>query len=283
MEGPAAKLFGASIVLLAGYVFLKTSYLRRITTEHLRTDRYALHLLGISLALYVAGDLAAALLPDWTPTILASVRRDAASSGLTPPVINSIMLGAVLGLIENIWVRIKTRSDPAMLNSADLAWHRKFRLAAVIRFVRKCSDEKMRTLFRALMLRKLIMVTLKSGKVYVGNPSWPEFDPSYHLASLKLIQFASGSRDKDSKKVSLTTGYNKLTQALKPVPQNTDRRLLSATNPLRTDPFLLPAGGGNVQIDIEDFGVVIAWSEVETFSIFDENIYAWFQTQLPAP
>jgi hypothetical protein len=205
MEGTVAKVFGASIALLAGYAFLKVSYLRRFSTEHLRTDRYALHLLGVSLALYVLGDFAAAVIPEWTPEALVGVKNDAIRSGLTEPVVNSIIFGILFGLADNLIVRFEMRNDPAMLNNTDLSWRRSMRLAAVAKFVCKCSDAKLRTLFRALMLCKRVMITMKSGKVYVGEPRWPDVDPAYQFASMKLVPFASGARDKDTKRLRLTT------------------------------------------------------------------------------
>jgi hypothetical protein len=31
------------------------------------------------------------------------------------------------------------------------------------------------------------------------------------------------------------------------------------------------------EIDIEDLGIVIQWKDVESLTLFDANIYAWFQ------
>ena len=35
--------------------------------------------------------------------------------------------------------------------------------------------------------------------------------------------------------------------------------------------------------DIEDLGIVIAWSEVESLTIYDDNLYKAFQEQTPSP
>jgi hypothetical protein len=37
------------------------------------------------------------------------------------------------------------------------------------------------------------------------------------------------------------------------------------------------------QVDIEDLGVVIAWSEVESLTIFDDNLYKALLEQTPSP
>jgi hypothetical protein len=63
-----------------------------------------------------------------------------------------------------------------------------------------------------------------------------------------------------------------------------DPPTLGPENVLRSDLLLLPtANGSQAVIDIEDFGVVITWSEVETFTIFDGNVFEWFQAQPASP
>jgi hypothetical protein len=36
-------------------------------------------------------------------------------------------------------------------------------------------------------------------------------------------------------------------------------------------------------VDIEDMGVVISWSQVESLTIYDEDLYIAFQAQSPPP
>jgi hypothetical protein len=42
MGEAARSVFSASIALLAGYAFIRVSYYRRFSAEHLKTDRFAL-------------------------------------------------------------------------------------------------------------------------------------------------------------------------------------------------------------------------------------------------
>ena len=192
------------------------------------------------------------------------------------------MLAAVLlGVADNFRVLYVMRKDPALTNNARLPLRKRLRLAGVAKIICNSNDANIRLIFRALMLRKLIMITMKSRKVYVGNPVWPDFDPAHVLTSLKILQLASGSRDEASRKVNLTTDYGALTTALR---ASSSRGVsdLDRANPLRSDVFDLPLEGGKfVQVDIEDFGAVISWNEIESITIFDKNIYAWFQQQPP--
>lgn len=284
MEQAASKLFGASIALLAGYVWFRVSYRRRFAVEHLRTDRFAIYLVGISVVLYVLGDFCAHIIPDWMPSwpVLVRVRDDARLAGINEAVINAVVLATIWGFAENCNVLRKmtrNRSLSQALNA--LSFKGKLRLAAIADFINRSSDSNVRTLFRAQILRKRIIVTLKSMKVYVGEPDWPNFDPAHSLASIKLRLFASGSRNKDTKKVLLSTSYVALDAALRPAEDTGP--LADGIIPLRVDTFLLdiPGTAEPARIDIEDLGIVISWSEIESISIFDPNIYAWFQTQPP--
>jgi hypothetical protein len=285
VEQAASKLFGASIALLAGYVWFRVSYRRRFAVEHLRTDRFAIYLVGISVVLYVLGDFLAHILPDLMPDcpVLMRVREDARLAGITEAVINAVILAILWGVAENCHVLRKMARNRSLTQALDaLPFKKKLRLAAIADYINRSSDSNVRTLFRAQILRKRIMITLKSMKVYVGEPDWPNFDPAHSLASIKIRLFASGSRNKDTKKVSLSTSYVALDSALRPAEDTGP--LADGMIPLRVDTFLLdiPGTAEPAKIDIEDLGTVISWSEIESISIFDPNIYAWFQSQAPA-
>src|SRR5882672_7123434 len=62
MEESVFKALGLSVTLLAGYCFFLTSAYRRFRAEHLRPDRFAFHVLGVSVFLYVVGVLVASIL-----------------------------------------------------------------------------------------------------------------------------------------------------------------------------------------------------------------------------
>jgi hypothetical protein len=57
-----AKALGASVPLLAGYLFLRMSPYRRYRAEHLRTDRFALHVFEFSVVCYAVGVLTASFI-----------------------------------------------------------------------------------------------------------------------------------------------------------------------------------------------------------------------------
>src|SRR5205823_756791 len=145
------------------------------------------------------------------------------TAGITPAVINAMLAAVLLAVADNFRVLFVMRKDPALPKNAPSAplslpkrlrlLRKRLRLAGVANVVCKSNDANVRIIFRALLLRKLIMITLKSRKVYVGNPVWPDFDPAHVLTSLKILQFASGTRDEASRKVTLTTDYGALVGA----------------------------------------------------------------------
>jgi hypothetical protein len=279
----AHQALAASVFLLAGYVYIRTSYYRRFSAEHLRTDRFALHILGYALVFAVIGAALAEGIPSWTPKSFAPAENDLRVVGITATTVNALVLAALLGMLNNVWVLLKMRDDFAVLSVSGRPYLSRLRIAATALYIRKSNDAMLRSLFRALLRRKQIMITLKSHKVYVGQPLFqPDIDPSTVFTSLRIIPFASGSRDDKTKKVTLSTQYSELANDLKEIPGN-------AKNPDKADPFLSTKftltvrPGVTAPIDIEDIGIVISWCEVESLSLFDENIYNWFQAQPPPP
>ena len=101
-------------------------------SEHLRTDRFALHVLGYSFAFFILGDILAEFIPYGTPTKLQHVASALASAGITAPVINAIVLGIVWAAGDNFRVRYLMRNDTAM--DARSGFWESVRFAAVARF-----------------------------------------------------------------------------------------------------------------------------------------------------
>jgi len=279
MGEAARSVFSASLSLFAGFAFIHFSYYRRFSAERLQTDRYAFILLGYSFAAFVLGQVAAELIPDYTPQSLFKLRADLAAAGITPPVINSILFGFAAAALDNIRVLIFMRDDVSMITRRH--FFEDLRIAAVTLFVRKSNDSALRVIFRATIMKKSLMVTLKSHKVYVGKPYlllWD--DPTPQLTYIKLLPSKSGYRDPITKKVSLPTRYDELSNRLVEYNQVTPGER-DVTNPLLKDILGLADNAGTIiaDIDIEDLGVVIAWAEVESLTIFDENLYEAFQSQ----
>ena len=281
MGDAARSVFSASIALLAGYSFIRLSYYRRFAAEYLRTDRFALHVLGYSFVFFLIGEIAAELIPHWTWRPFLSAESGLERVGITAAVVNAIVLGAILALLDNIRVRCLMRKDAAM--SARSGILEGLRIAAVARFVRKSNDSALRAIFRATILKKDLMVTLKSNKVYVGKPYlllWD--DPTQALTFIKMLPLKSGFRDPNTKKVNLTTHYDALANRLVELGglRNPHK---DGADPLASDLLGLLDENDEVaaEIDIEDLGIVISWSQVESLTIYDDNLYKAFQ-MLPA-
>jgi hypothetical protein len=276
--GEAARTaFTASIALLAGYLFIRFSYYRRFTAEYLRTDRFALHVLGYSFVLFLLGEILAQLIPHWTLDRFLSVERDLERVGITAPTINAILVGLTFAVLDNVRVRYLMRKDVSI--SVRSGFFQGLQIAAVARFVRKSNDSALRAIFRATILKKDLMVTLKSNKVYVGKPYlflWE--DPTQALTFIKILPIKSGYRDPTTKKVTFSTRYDDLVDRLVEI-EGSQRPVVDRTDPLASDLLGLTNNQDEVEasIDIEDLGVVISWSQVESMTIFDENLYKAFQ------
>jgi hypothetical protein len=169
--------------------------------------------LGYSFVFFLVGEILAQLIPHWTLDRFLSVEGDLEKVGITAPVINAILLGLVLALLDNARVRCLMRKDASM--STRSGFFEGVRIAAVARFVRKSNDSALRAIFRATILKKDLMVTLKSNKVYVGKPYlllWD--DPTQALTFIKILPIKSGYRDPTTKKVTLSTRYNEIVDRL---------------------------------------------------------------------
>jgi hypothetical protein len=283
MGDTARSIFSASISLLAGYTFIRLSYYRRFSAEHLKTDRFALHVLGYSFCFFILGEIIAEFIPDWIPGWFAPARAGLTAAGITAPVVNAIFLALVVAVFDNVRVRYLMRTDASM--TASESFLEGVRIAAVARFVRNSNDSALRAIFRATILKKSLMVTLKSHKVYVGKPYlllWE--DPTQALTFIKILPIRSGYRDPATKKVHLPTRYDALGDRLVEL-EFVPRADHDVADPLSSDILGLKNSQGEIvaRVDIDDLGVVIAWSEVESLTIFDESLYQAFQEQAPAP
>jgi len=282
MGDAARSFFSASIALLAGYAFIRLSYYRRFRAEHLRTDRFALHVLGLSFVFFLGGSLAAELIPHWTFERFLHLEESLEKVGITAAVIDAILLGSFAGVIDNLLIRFQMRKDGAMLERAGFIGG--MRTAALSLFIRKTNDSAIRAIFRATILKKDVMVTLKSNKVYIGKPYrvlWD--DPTQALTFIKILPLKSGYRDPDTKKVTITTRYDALRDQL--VELDLSNAVRDPANPLASEIWGLGNERDEViaEIDIEDLGVVISWTQVESLTIYDDNLYKAFQALPPTP
>jgi hypothetical protein len=273
------KLFGAGVALLAGYIFLRTSPYRKYRAEHLRSDRFALHVLVYSIGLYTLGATASsAISRNFGGGIAERLLAYAEDySGVKATVILSVVFAPIVALADNLRILFLMRKDAAV--TPYNLWRNpmtKIRFAAAARYVLKCNDAATKTLYRATFGRKPLMLTLKSGKVYVGQPTAEMRDPSLLAGSIRLIPIASGYRDTSTHKVTFTTPYKDMTRRMRPIASEQQAR---RDDPLGVDLAELKISDKeNVEIDMQDIGVVVFWSEVQSLTIFNEDLYRAFQS-----
>lgn len=108
----------------------------------------------------------------------------------------------------------------------------------------------------------------------------PNLDPVHPLTSLKLVPVVSGYRDAATKKVVFTTSYKDMEQKIAQIQDESSGSAVvnDKFNPLRTDVWeLFLSESSTARIDVEDFGVVLPWAEIESLTIFDPNIYNAFE------
>ncbi len=283
MEESVVKAFSLSLTLFAGYLFIRLSPYRRFQAENLRPDRYAYHVLGFSLALYLVGvAIAVAIGFDVEDGPMSKLAHNVAQyTHIQAPVIITIALALILAVVDSLCTAFVMRRDPA-LQLVD--WTQPFarmRLAAVARSIRKSDDSVLRLLWRATIQGTPLMVTLKSGKVYVGKSAETISDPSVRSQSLKIIPFLSGYRN-ETHKVELPTDYQRIYEMMRRKPEE-EEQPVNLSDPLAVEYVDLKCRDGTlVEVDMQNMGVVILWSEVQSLTLYDKNIYRAFQDTGPA-
>lgn len=283
MEGELTHTaLSVTVALFAGYLFFRISYLTRFSLEHLRTDRLALHLFGYAAAFVMGGAFVAQIVPNLTPRVLYGFQDSIAFLGFSSTSINAIGLAIIVALGHNFCVLFYMRKDPAVLITRldpYKSLRARMRIAGIALYVRRSEDPMLRTLFRAAVLQKLIMVTLKNDKVYVGKLLVPAAgDPTQPITAIKIFPLASGARNKRTKKVTLSTAYSEFLGQLSKPP-------ISPAHYDSSDPFLsieavLKFSPTEVQrIDSEDLGIIVMWNQVHSLTIFDRHVYRWFENK----
>jgi hypothetical protein len=252
----------------------------------MRTDRFAFHVLGWAVCFYLAGVLFEGirhwLWPGeaWFPL----VRLWLVKNGVPPAVVYSLALALLASVIDREWIRFRLRNDLAVLAAEGTSWRERTRLAAIARYVRECNDPAMRTLYRASVLGKQIMVTLNGGKVYVSSLVAQLKDPTTMAAFTRLIPTVGGYRDPQTFKVTFTTAYSDLNIETDPPNGDGAPSADEQLDPLRSDPALLRTRDGVERtIDLEDVGIVLLWSDIISLTMFDPGLYRAFQDRDEIP
>jgi hypothetical protein len=276
MESSVLKVYGASLSLLSGYIFIRVSPYRAYKTEHLRTDRFALHVLGYSIVFYALGQFLASFIElkfshGKVDAILGTLAK---YFGLDASVICSLLIALILSCVDRISI-LFMMLDNAVVQGLPWKYIKlKTRAAGIARYVVKCEDPAIKILYRAFVYRKPLMVTLKSGKVYVGQSASELKDPVILFTSLKLIPLYSGYRDPTTQRVTFTVFYKELMARI----TDPKGKQPDPDDPLAKDLVDLRISEGEiVPIDLVDFGVVIMWSEIQGISIYDDSVYRAFQ------
>lgn len=256
-------LSGAFLVGLAGFLYLHASYYRRFqhaaASPQTRTSLSFAY--GIGFLLLTGVCLAA--LRHWSPRathdLHALWRVLSPVAGLGAVFVVAPGIGLLAAVAGNVACLLRESDHPCLadsahpLHTADL--RARMRLSALAAFVRVSDDRLFATLWRAINLGKLIQVTLKSRKVYIGSPL-TSADPSIESRWLKIVPIASGYRDSESLAYFATTDYRSLFDEL------ADGADMESTTV--------------ADIDRQDLGVLIAWTEIVSLTIYEPALEDYF-------
>lgn len=116
--------------------------------------------------------------------------------------------------------------------------------------IREDNDGIELILLKALEEAKLVSITIKSGKVYVGFISHNFFNPWSELRSIKIIPVQSGFRDSDDHHIEFTTYYEEVIE--------------------------FTEKSHEIEMDIEEFQMGIPIHEIVSINIFDPRVYEKF-------
>ena len=105
--------------------------------------------------------------------------------------------------------------------------------------------------YYALSNEKPLLVTLDTGKVYVGLMVWPQ-DPTESREHLRIMPLMSGYRDRNTQQTYFTINYRKMIDEVK-----------SGDEGLPTNSSLRP----------EDFEIVLPSDRIVSAHVFDPDVY----------
>ena len=273
----AQGISGALLVALAGFLYLHVSFLQRFqhaaATPQTRASlaiAYGLLFLFIvgfisNLTCWKASPLSAFLSRVWLE--ITPIKGLGGVFGAAPAA------GLLAGLLSN-FSRLIQRANKPYLNDKNHALFtssliKRMRLAALSEVAIRTDDQMLRTLWRAITLGKLVQVTMKSRKVYIGMPL-PSRDPSVETSWLKVVPIASGFRDSETLAFIPTTDYRDLFDALAEDSQGHD------AEPDRCATSTIQKNGASINFDHGDVGFLLPWSDVASLTIHDPELEAFF-------
>lgn len=216
--------------LLGGYIFIKTSKLFRY--KSIRYDSQELifssavtGLLGVTVA-FILSIIFSQMLPDlsntmkwWTPYI---------GEKFFGTSLLSFLLLILVAFVPNYWI-----DDEKIINK-----------------VINDNNDAMELIFlKSLNNAKLVNITLKSRKFYIGFVSQNFFNPSSEVKSIMIVPVYSGFRHEEDFKLNVTTIYDAVFES-------------QIENDLEND--------------LDDLQYAIPVNEILTVNIFDVDVYEKF-------
>lgn len=143
----------------------------------------------------------------------------------------------------------------------------------------KATGNSLELLFdRAISNASMVLITLKSMKVYIGFVE-ATLDPSVPRKNVKILPYLSGYRDKDTHEVRFTTDYGPFLKILQRFSMLSRSRKSHQTSKV----VIAIPGKERIEIDYDrlcawsdNYGVVIPWDEIETASIWDPTLHQYF-------
>jgi hypothetical protein len=214
--------------LLGGYIFIKNSTWFRFRSIRYNTQELILSSAVAGLAGFIAAFLLTTLISSVCLEFYEWWKNHIPFEFLGTSLLAFIIL-VTTGFMANRWIDEETE---------------------IKKIIREDNDGIEWILLRALEDAKLVSITLKSRKVYIGFISQNFFNPWAGVKSIKLIPVYSGYRDENDFHIEFTTSYD-------PVIKYT-------------------VNSSEIDLDIDDFQMGIPISEIVTVNIFDPLVYEQF-------
>jgi len=172
--------------LLGGYIFIKKStWFRyrsiRYNAQELVLSSAVAGLIGVSIAFLIA-TIISLQLPDFYSWWKSTIHFDFLGTALL-----AFLILVVGGVFPNKWIDEEAR---------------------IKEIIKEDNDGIELILLRALEDAKLVSITLKSRKVYIGFISQNFFNPWTGVKSIKVIPVYSGFRDENDFHIEFTTTYD---------------------------------------------------------------------------
>lgn len=268
-----ASAAALALIVTSGFLFLHTSYVHRFRIAHENTQTKASLYSVFGLAMLLLSSLLIVSVEQIFPSLKKFMDGYAEWARLLLfdlpaqfPI--AIVVAIVLGTIWNI-VLLASRSSQSYLSSREhplfsTGLLQRIRLAALAHVAERSNDTFLSTLWRANSLGKLIQVTLKSRKVYIGSVV-NFIDPSVEMKWLRLVPLSSGYRDKDSLAYIEQISYLELFEAMS-LDRLNGRACISL---IGTDEV--------VEFDDADLGILICLAEVSSLTLYEPGLEAYFR------